>query len=243
MHGRLVHDIRNWWTGDDNAVKDNGRAGIDRLNRDFSPRVSAQTYYFTMSFDATRPFPYDLGHLSGEDLANFPVHPWLGPGFPGPFNISAIAAANVFNGIRGIPGNPADLAYVKWAIEFLNNRLNRLGYRIRVPSPGGRIPRADMLPALSLFSLGMSGRSTSLDPSAQNDGVVDTSSMRAPANQPVQDINIFNSAFLLANRGVYWDLGLTEGVDHADQIGVFTDPNTVSPATSITVTVSRCSLE
>lgn len=64
--------------------------------------------------------------------------------------------------------------------------------------------------------------------SARNDGVVDTSSMRAPAHEAAQDIDHFNMASIGTNRGVYWDLGLTEGIDHADEVGVFTVPGTVS---------------
>jgi hypothetical protein len=248
MHGRLGANIQNWWTSNNNAVKDNGGGGIDRLNAHFSPHVSANTYYFTMSFDATRPFPQE--HLSGQDLENLPMHPLVsfwGIGFPGPFNISANAAAGTANIARDIariiPGSPSDIAYAKWVVELANNHLSALGYQIRLPSPGSRIPLADMLPALSIFSLGMSGMSRSLGLSEQNDGVVDTSSMRAPALEPVQDIHTFNSTFIPANQGVYWDLGLTEGIDHADQVGVFTDPNTVSTTMPITNVVHRRLLE
>ncbi|KAK4247561.1 hypothetical protein C7999DRAFT_41106 [Corynascus novoguineensis] len=227
MYNRLRFDIRNWWMGNNNAVQDNGRAGVSRLNERFSPGVSAATYYFTMSFDATRPLPQR--YVSGKDLQSFPVHPVVSGGgwlFPGPFNISANFAATAINITRGIPGTPSDVDYARWAVGLFNDHLRILGYQVRVPEPGGRIPRSDMLPTLSIFSVGMSGMSRSLNLPEENDGVVDTSSMRAPENAPVQNINIFNSNSIPANRGVYWDLGLTEGVDHADQIGVFTGANT-----------------
>jgi hypothetical protein len=52
--------------------------------------------------------------------------------------------------------------------------------------------------------------------------------MRAPADGTVEDIDNFNTACMGTNKGVYWNLGLTEGIDHADQVGVFTVPATVS---------------
>jgi hypothetical protein len=230
MHSRLADDIQNWWTSNDNAVKDNGISGIARLNKGFDPRVSPDTYYFTVSFDATRPFP--RGKLSGQNLQNFPTYPripsWV---FPGPFNFFANRIAGginiAHNFVRATPGYPGDVAYVNWFVDFFNNCLGLLGYQIRLPTLGGRIPRADMLPALSIFSVGMSGR---IELSEQNDGVVDTSSMRTPENQPVQGIQAFNLAAVPKNKGVYWDLGLTEGIDHADEVGVFTDPDMVSSA-------------
>ncbi|KAH7110023.1 hypothetical protein B0J13DRAFT_489877 [Dactylonectria estremocensis] len=231
MYNRLRVDIGNWWASDNNAVKDNGVAGIARMNRDFAPTVSAATYYFTMSFDATRPLPRE--YLSGEDLKSIPVHPLLSLGglaYPGPFDWAAHGTSFLFGLGRDaaslIPGTPSDVAYAKWAAEVINHHLRVLGYRIRAPSPGGRIPRDDMLPVLSIFSIGMSGISTSLGLSEQNDGVVDTSSMRGPASEPIQDIVGFNRASIPGNRGVYWDLGLTEGIDHADEVGVFTVPAT-----------------
>lgn len=231
MYNRLRPDILAWWTSDNNAVKDNGIAGIARLNRDFAPRPSPATYYFTMSFDATRPFPQM--HLSGDEIASFPLHPLLplgGLGFPGPFNIVAHSVAAAINAARAIPGTPTDLDYARFAVNFLNGRLGMLGYQIRLPSPGGRIPLAEMLPVLSIFSVGMSGMSRTSGFSEQNDGVVDTSSMRAPEGGPVQEFGNFETANLGANMGIYTHLGLTEGVDHADEVGVFTDPATVSAA-------------
>ncbi|KAL2022642.1 hypothetical protein VTK56DRAFT_4986 [Thermocarpiscus australiensis] len=234
MYNRLKADINAWWSSNDNAVKDNGVAGVARLNADFSPTASTHTYYFTMSFDATRPFPKE--YLSGQDLKQLPVHPLLSLGglaFPGPFNLTAEFISGAFNLGREIPGTPSDVAYARWAVELANNHLRTLGYQIRLPSPGGRIPRADMLPVLSIFSLGMSGMSEASGLSEQNDGVVDTSSMRAPENAPAGDIDVFNTAAMATNKGTYWHLGLTEGVDHADEVGVFTDPATYNQVLQI----------
>ncbi|KAK3986414.1 hypothetical protein QBC44DRAFT_352444 [Cladorrhinum sp. PSN332] len=227
MHDRLKDDIYAWWTSDNNAVKDNGIQGIARLNADFAPSGSTNTYYFTMSFDATRPFPRI--NFSQQEVQSVPANPFLSLGgllYPGLGNIIARLATNLLKIRHILPGNPSDVAYAGFAVGVINNHLGNLGYQIRIPIPGGRIPRSDMLPVLSIFSIGMSGISQSSGLSEQNDGVVDTSSMRAPSNETVRDINTFNRNAIQTNRGVYWDLGLTEGIDHADQIGVFTVPDT-----------------
>lgn len=233
MHNRLMVDINNWWNSNYNAVKDNGIDGIAMLNRDFNPRTSADTYYFTMSFDATRPFP--RFNISVNDLEKVPVHPllsWGGLLYPGIGNIGANIADGLLNLGHGFPGTPSDVAYAKWAVMVINNQLGNLGYQFRLPSPGDRIPISDMLPVLSIFSIGMSGHSQRL--SDENDGVVDTLSMRAPDSGPLRNIGTFDENNIQApvNRGTYWDLGASEGIDHADQIGVFTDPATVSIAMS-----------
>jgi hypothetical protein len=57
MHKRLKSDIKSWWDSENNGIKDNGVAGIARLNKDFNPQTSHDTTYFTSSFDATRSFP------------------------------------------------------------------------------------------------------------------------------------------------------------------------------------------
>jgi hypothetical protein len=222
-----------WWSSNDNGIRDNGIAGIARLNNDFNPRVSEHTYYFTMSFDATRPLPRE--ELSGQDLATLPTHSvlsylsWI---YPGPSNFTANTASSLFSLGRGlfsvIPGNPSDLNFVRWAVNVINNHASALGYQVRIPSPGGRIPRPDMLPILSIFSLGMSGVNAPFGPSEQNDGVVDTASMRGPDDNLIDDSDNFNRNAITNNRGMYWHFGVTEGIDHADQVGVFTVPTTVS---------------
>jgi len=228
MYNRLATNILAWWNSDDNGIKDNGITGINRLNTDFTPLASQDIYYFTMSFDATRPFPQL--NLSGNDLREIPLHPVVSSlkGIPWVADAAALASAVSHEIFSSFPGNPSDVDIAKWAVKVINNRASELGYQFRLPSPGGRIPRADMLPILSIFSLGMSGVNAPFGPSEQNDGVVDTVSMRGPANTQIQDAVIFNTAAITANRGVYWDFGVTEGIDHADQVGVFTVDSTVS---------------
>jgi hypothetical protein len=232
MHNRLQNRILAWWNSNNNGIRDNGILGIDRLNADFSPRASPNTYYFTMSFDATKPFPQE--NLSGQDLRDLPVNPVLSffRLYPGLANVTANAASFTSSVVHGlfssIPGNPSDIGFAQWAVVVINNHASALGYQVRIPRPGGRIPREDMLPVLSIFSLGMSGVEAPFGSSEKNDGVVDTASMCGPADNLIRDSVDFDAAVLASNRGVYWHFGETEGIDHADQVGVFTDPVTVS---------------
>ncbi|KAL2829068.1 hypothetical protein BJY01DRAFT_261389 [Aspergillus pseudoustus] len=238
MHNRLEAPILAWWNSDNNGIKDNGPDGIARLNRDFNPQPSPQTYYFTLSFDATRPFP--TLNFSPANLQSFPVHGALslwGFGFPGLLgdisaSVGSFLSSAAHSVLNAIPGNPSDAEYARWLVEVANNQARALGYQFRLPRPGGRIPRPDMLPLLSLFSLGMSGVCDSRlsGPSEQNDGFIDTVSMRGPdeGGGPVRDdIGSFSTAALGENKGVYWHLGVTEGIDHADEVGVFTVKETV----------------
>lgn len=232
MHERLRKRILEWWTSENNAIKDNGIEGVDRLNRDFNPQPSDSTYYFTFSFDATRPFPRE--YLSPDDLKKVPVNPLVSTLglFPGPFNIAASALSYALSLGREVssfvPGNPSDVDYARWLVDVANNHLSCLGYDIRIPAPGGRIPRTDMLPILSIFSLGMSGVKTRFGPSEENDGVVDTISMRGPEGSDIRSVDAFNTSKLESNCGVYWDMGTTYGIDHEDEVGVFTDTAVVS---------------
>lgn len=114
------------------------------------------------------------------------------------------------------------LALSRETLEILisyNGPLSHQQPRQRVGLPGQdpksrrRIPRNDMLPILSIFSLGMSGVNAPFGSSEQNDGVVDTVLMRGPenGNNPINESDFFNTAALASNRGVYWHFGVTEG--------------------------------
>src|SRR5436305_59479 len=89
MHLRLKKPIGEWWESEHNGFKDNGTMGAAKLN-DLAREPSAHTYYFTMSFDATKPYP--KVNPSVEDVKRFPVYPLVslhGFGFPGPFDVGA----------------------------------------------------------------------------------------------------------------------------------------------------------
>ncbi|KAL4732938.1 hypothetical protein BDV11DRAFT_214669 [Aspergillus similis] len=231
MHNRLQASILTWWNSVHNGIRDNGIDGITRLNQVFNPQVSPQTYYLTMSFDATRPFPEE--DLNANDFSRVPVNKILSLGgflYPGPWSILAHGASFLLAGLHRLitfgPGSPSDVDIARWFVQVFNEHAAALGYQFKIPSPGGRIPRNDMLPILVIFSLGMSGVSAPFGPSEENDGVVDTVSMRGPEGNTIQDITNFDTQAPARNRGVYWHLGVTEAIDHADQVGVFTDAQT-----------------
>ena len=66
---------------------------------------------------------------------------------------------------------------------------------------------------------------------AANDGIVNTASMDGPPGN-VRDAEEFVSHLDLANleqvQGPFWYFGENGTIDHADQLGVYTDPTTVS---------------
>jgi hypothetical protein len=105
-----------------------------------------------------------------------------GLGYPGIGNIAAKGVSLIawawHRFSNSFPGSPNDIEYARWIVEVLNHNTHALGYKFRLPRPGSRIPRSDMLPLLSLFSLGMSGIDAPFGPPEQNDGIVDTVSMR-----------------------------------------------------------------
>jgi hypothetical protein len=85
-----------------------------------------------------------------------------------------------------------------------------------------------MLPLLSIFSLGMSGVE---ELGAENDGIVETRSMVAPEAAAVGQITdkrfSRQAPTCTQNKGIYWHFGTNEGIDHADQVGGFTNDDTV----------------
>lgn len=243
MHDRLREPIQKWWYSDHNGFKDNGIEGVKKLNH-LAGQPSEDTYYFTMSFDATRAFP--KVNISADDIKTFPLHPGLSLGgstIPGLWDIGAHAVSGflgvVHSVFNAIPGNPDDVDFAKWIVRVLNNHAEALGYFSRIPSPGDRIPRSDMLPILSIFSYAMSGMDVSSAPfpsTELNDGVVNTRSMRGPKEEQIKEIAEFQE-FTKGNikkaKKWYWHLGTNQTMDHADQIGVFTDDRTVSILTIV----------
>jgi hypothetical protein len=249
MYTRLTPVVARWWQGlpalvPHNGFYDNSIPGVRALNK-FAAAPAPNIFYFTMSFDATRQLP-DIA-LSPANVGSFPVSFPLNLA-PNPGNIFGKLGAFGLSTISKLPGSASTLALAKWLIQVANDQLGQLGYYNKLPTPGPRIPRADMLPVLTLFGYGMGGYEVSNNTvptgfasnisSADfqpNDGVVNTVSMRGP-----DDIHIFDAATgfptaALSNParmpqdvlGRYWHLGKNETMDHADQIGVFTMTQTV----------------
>ena len=211
----------------------------------FAAAPEPDIFYFTMSFDATRELPEIA--LSPANVGSFPV-PFPLSLAPNPGNIFGKLGAFGLSTISKLLGSTSTLALAKWLIQVAKDQLGMLGYYNRLPSPGPRIPRADMLPVLDLFGYGMGGYEvpnntvpTGLPPNISsadfqpNDGVVNTVSMRSPDETYIFDAATAFPTGALSNParmpqhvlGRYWHLGKNETMDHADQIGVFTVTETV----------------
>lgn len=113
--------------------------------------------------------------------------------------------------------------------DVANRHLGAMGYFSQIPRPGEQIPRPDMLPVIAPFAYGMG--SVKGGQWAANDGIVNTVSMDGPPGN-VRGAEEFVSNLDLANlgqvQGPFWYFGENGTIDHADQLGVFTDATTVS---------------
>lgn len=247
MCSRLRRVVQVWWDGPKNTTfpphngfYDNSIPGVNALNA-FAPAPAFNTLYFTMSFDATNEFPNV--RLSPADFSKFPVT------FPlsllNPMNIPGTltsAGLNVF--LSWVPGAPTLANLAKWAVQVTNNHLGALGYFNRIPQPGPKVPRADMLPIMLPTAYAMGGydlppQSAQMVPGVSsaefqpNDGIVNTVSMRGPndthisnaADFPIQSLG--RPTLAVTAKGTYWHLGINKTMDHGDEIGVFTVGQTV----------------
>jgi len=183
-----------------------------------------------MSFRATIPFPNCT--LSRADIEEF-FSMFPGGGIVNilfvPVGIVELLlhAADAVGGFTGV--GPRLQAFVVWITNIVNRHLSDLGYFSHIPRPGPQVPRPDVLPAIAPFGYGIGGRRS--DHWAENDGIVNTASMDGPDGN-VRDINDFlpllDPGNLAPVHGPFWHLGVNTTIDHADQLGVFTDDTTVS---------------
>lgn len=136
---------------------------------------------------------------------------------------------------------PRASAVLTWMTNVANNHLGNLGYFAQIPPPGLQIPRPDVLPLLSFPAYAMGGLNPppgilgiAADQLKPNDGIVNTISMEGPVAGPIMDGRDFAAQLQTAIaasdlglvRGRYWHLHSNSTIDHADQIGVFTNPAT-----------------
>jgi hypothetical protein len=240
MYDRLRRIVPIWWQSEVNGFYDNSIAGVAKLD-EFARIPSSKTYYFTMSFSATRSFPDEK--VTQDDvnsfLALFPFSQITNPG-----GLLGVFSAHVFNFFSGIPGFPRFQTMATWFTKVANKHLANMSYFSRIPLPGSQIPRSDMLPLITLPAYAMGGYNVAVDDLHilqnirpgdfhLNDGIVNTISMIGPVDGPIEElpfpISILASPATAASaKGKYWHLGRNITMDHADQIGVFTDWQTVS---------------
>ncbi|KAK8133406.1 hypothetical protein PG984_005418 [Apiospora sp. TS-2023a] len=226
MRARIARTIVNdWWTNRCNGLYDNSIRGVQDLDT-FAPQPSPDIYYFTMSFCATVPFPERT--LTAEDVNEFfdllPLHEAFNA-----FGISGLIATNMLQLFH-----PPTRATLAWITRVARRHLQSEGYFSQIPLPGSQVPRPDVLPLIQFSAYAMGGGmdvpagappTITSDGFAPNDGVVNTASMEGPVAGPI-DNGDFAAALAAHRRGRYWHLGSNSTIDHADQIGVFTDPVT-----------------
>jgi hypothetical protein len=236
MLERIRPSVAIWWRGNGvhdplNGLFDNSIEGVGALNT-FAEVPSPHTFFFTMSFDSTvepneaRPAANDQWEppIALEVfnplrwITNFVGHP-------------LVAIATAYSSLPFVAGGVDHLALF---VEAMNFYLQSLGFPNH-PVQGARIPRTDVLPFLVLPSISMGGGNrhaigTSSNDFQHNDGIVNTPSMRGPRSAEIRAIADFPDtvAGIASALRAYWDLGINYTIDHADEIGVFTDPSTVS---------------
>lgn len=146
---------------------------------------------------------------------------------------------------------------IRWAVDGVLNRfLGSIGYAIKLPAQPEYLPIPNVFPPMAATTYAMACHDLTehqrniLGPNQDtdtldwkiNDGIVNTASMMGPLNRNGDRYGDRNRELIAdasqfpvqvedmtrLGRGKYWHFGVTSGVDHADEIGVFIDQNTVS---------------
>jgi hypothetical protein len=253
MRGRFEMDsgpVGKWLASNHNGFYDNSIEGVYELNMD-ADTTSSHVYYFSFSFHATTPFPTTWPPWTLNAVNSFPM-PALATirtvvSYIPLVNMSAWAINYLFGTLikklkwKLLSSIISIKDLVAWSTSSVAKPLLlSVGMNAKLPPPGEFLPRLDVLPLMMPTCYAMSG--LDLLPSQrellgdnlgdwhQNDGVVNTESMRGPCEDVVQPVSAFplegiNSADA---RGVYWHMGTNDKMDHADEIGVFIDDDTVS---------------
>lgn len=127
---------------------------------------------------------------------------------------------------------------VRWFTTEVGNRLlQEMDYNLKLLLSGKYLPRKDVLPFLLLIVYVMGGQELSLKQKNilglnqgdwfRNDGIVNTESMRGLTDLLVRKIKTFPHTNIGDNRGLYWNLGVHDRMDHIDEIGVYVEETTV----------------
>jgi hypothetical protein len=242
--------VWKWLTSNNNALYDNSIEGVHSLSLK-AINTSAHIYYFSLSFHATVPFPEDWPAWGRDAIASFPtnIEDFMRAALenlpiPGLLRwvIQLVIDRFITLGWIVITNVTSFRSFVSWVTDAVITRiLHELSYNLVLPMPGKYIPRQDVIPIMLLSVYSMGGQDLTpvqrglLGPNLgdwyQNDGIVNTESMRGPDEAFVRSISSlpdfnFNSP---GKRGTYWHFGINDQMDHADEIGVFIEQNTVRP--------------
>lgn len=211
--------------------------------------TSAQIYYFSLSFHATVPFPQDWPAWGRDAIASFPTN-------IGDFVRAALENLPIPDLLRGaiqfvidrfitigwtiIINVTSFRSFVSWVTDAVITRiLHELGYNLVLPQPGRYIPRQDVIPIMLLSVYAMGGQDLTpmqkdlLGPNLgdwyQNDGIVNTESMSGSHDSFVRSVSSLPDFSFSSpeKRGNYWHFGVNDQMDHADEIGIFIEQNTV----------------
>ena len=245
--------VQKWLLSNHNGFYDNSIEGVNDLNLMLKKYTNSEhIYYFSLSFHATIPFPSDWPPWTTDALETFPIplvdfiHRVLSeiPGVRiGTFIIDAIIHQIIHRVGWRILSRFVELrSAVRWATDAVANRLLQvMGYDVVLPPPGKYLPRKDVIPIMLPTAYAMGGQDLTerqkdilgrdnLGDWFLNDGIVNTESMRGPQKSIVKEIREFPTAKIDSNdaRGIYWHFGVNDRMDHADEIGVWTETDTVS---------------
>jgi hypothetical protein len=224
MRQRIGPAIVAWFNGQVNGLYNNSIDGATELNSLPAPPATPLPYFFTMAFRATNPFPNRT--LTRQDVEEFilllpggNIFNFLGVGF----GVTTLLNLANWAGVA-----PTLQRTFSWMTDVANRHLGAMGYFSQIPRPGEQIPRPDVLPVIAPFAYGMG--SVRGGEWAANDGVVNTVSMDGPPGN-VRDAREFIPHLDPENlgqvQGPFWCFGENGTIDHADQLGVFTDATTV----------------
>lgn len=236
--------VWKWLNSNNNGLYDNSIEGVHDLSQK-AINTSDNIYYFSLSFHATAPFPR-AWPAWGKDainsfptkiegfvtvvLGNIPIFGWL---------MEKIIKAFTNLGWQVITAQTRFSSFVQWVTQAVITRiLQELGYQLVLPNPGKYIPRKDVIPILLPTVYAMGGQKLTgaqkdcLGPNLgdwyRNDGIVNTESMPGPHGfvRSISSLPDFDFSSP-GKRGIYWHLGVNDQMDHADEIGVFTNNGTV----------------
>jgi hypothetical protein len=234
MRQRIGPAVVKWFNGAVNGFNDINIVGADVLNRLTATNPRPPTYFLTMSFCATEPFLNRT--LTGQDIREFfHLFPLGGVAdfFGLPWLISSLLSLRNWLGVT-----PPLWSVLAWMTDIANRHLGALGHFPRIPRPGSQVPRSDMLPLLAPFAFAIGGLNIPNQDRKPNDGIVNTMSMDGPDGR-VRDAREFAAELDPANlqtaQDHFWHFGSNATIDHADQLGVFTDAVTVSSSPSFSL--------
>ncbi|KAJ8116685.1 hypothetical protein OPT61_g1935 [Boeremia exigua] len=236
-----------WLNSRNNAFYDNSIEGVHDLSLK-AANTSTQIFYFSLSFYATVPFPNEWPEWGRDAIASFPTDiedfvravlenlPILGLL---EWAIQLIIDRFITFGWIIITSVTSFRSFVSWVTEAILTRiLQEMGYNLVLPMPGRYIPRMDVIPIMLLSVYAMGSQELTpvqrglLGPNLgdwyQNDGIVNTESMRGPGDSFVRSISLLQDFDFASSgkRGIYWHLGVNDQMDHADEIGVFIEETT-----------------